>query len=63
MATFVPGQQVTLTSRPYGTSDTGELLNVSGSGGFVGDATDGKYGVYTIRLADGRLFRTEGILS
>jgi len=53
-ATFQPGQRVTLWCRPYGTTNVGTLIS-------TGPEPD-SYGVRTIRLDDGSLFRTEGVL-
>lgn len=52
--TFQPGEQVKLYSPPYGVERVGTL---------IGDRPVwGRYALHTIRLPDGLLYRSEGIL-
>lgn len=65
---FKHGQAVTLTD-VNGTEHTGTLhlpdtvMHSRRGPEFLARTTSGKLGVHTLRLSDGRLFRTEGRLS
>ena len=52
---FAPGARVTLHVEAYGFAETGTLV--------ANSPVSGEYGTYTLRLADGTLYRSEGRLS
>lgn len=60
---FSKGDRVTFTDPNSGVRKTGTLIEAGSSASLDLQPSTGAYGIYTLQLHDGTLFRSEGVLS